>query len=66
MTSSNIAIFVDRTKQRWIVRDTEGAFWVMPPVTLDWNHREPLNPEEEKVELEPIPTHYKYQFNIPF
>jgi hypothetical protein len=60
-----VALFVDRSTQQWIVRDPEGNFWILPIGDNAWDHREPFEPTEE-VELEPIPGHYKYMFDLPF
>jgi hypothetical protein len=60
-----VALFVDRSTQQWIVRDPEGNFWILPIGDNAWDHREPFDPTEE-VELEPVPGHYKYMFDLPF
>jgi hypothetical protein len=46
-------LFVDRSSQRWIVRDPDGAFWLVPSVENAWDHREPFQPTAETV-LEPV------------
>jgi len=51
-------LFVDRAGQQWIVRDTEGRFWILPAVEEPWEHRQPFLPTAE-TELEPVPGHYK-------
>ena len=60
-----IALYVDRSSQQWIVRDPEGAFWILPAGNDAWEHREPFEPTEE-TSLEPIPGHYKYLLQLPF
>lgn len=65
VTKPSMAIFVDRTNQRWIVRDTDGNFWIVPAQEAGWNQREPFEPNEN-VDLEPVPGHYKYLFSLPF
>jgi hypothetical protein len=60
-----VTIFVDRAcPERWIVRDAEGNFWIVPPTESPWEHREPFQPTEE-MELEPVPGHYRYVLDIP-
>ena len=60
-----IALFVDRSKQQWIVRDPDGDFWILPAGENAWERREPFLPDEES-ELEPVPGHYKYLLQLPF
>jgi len=57
-------LYVDRVSQRWVVRDTDGNFWLVPPVENAWEHREPFQPAED-VELEPVPGHYKVMLGLP-
>jgi len=59
------AIYVDRSAQRWIVRDPEGKFWIVPVGDDPWDHREPVDLNDE-VELEPVPRHYKDMLGLPF
>jgi hypothetical protein len=60
-----VGIFVDRAcPERWIVRDPEGNFWIVPPAENPWDHREPFHPSAD-TELEPVPAHYKYVLGIP-
>jgi hypothetical protein len=60
------AIFVDRTcTEHWIVRDPEGAFWIVPPVENAWDFRRPFHPTKE-TNLEPIPGHYRSLLGLPF
>lgn len=58
-------IYVDRSVQRWIVRDPEGRFWLLPPGEDAWDRREPFLPTEEN-DLEPVPGHYKDMLGLPF
>jgi hypothetical protein len=59
------ALFVDRLCPRWIVRDPEGNYWILPSVEDPWEHREPFDVTAE-TELEPIPGHYKDMLGLPF
>ena len=59
------ALFVDRLSKRWVVRDPEGNFWIIPSVENAWEHRQPFFPTE-KAELEPVPAHYLHMFDLPF
>jgi hypothetical protein len=60
-----VALFADRASRQWIVRDPEGNFWLVPPVTNPWDHRQPFQPSEE-TELQPVPGHYKDTLGLPF
>jgi hypothetical protein len=60
-----VALFVARSFQQWVVRDPDGNFWILPPVENAWDHREPFHPTEES-ELESVPGHYIYMLNLPF
>ena len=60
-----VALYADRSTQRWIVRDPEGNFWTVPLGDNAWDHREPFDPVEG-IELEPVPGHYKYMLSLPF
>ncbi|MBX3437118.1 MAG: hypothetical protein KF861_06485 [Planctomycetaceae bacterium] len=60
-----VSLFVDRISQRWIVRDPDGQFWVIPSGYEGWALREPLDPNGD-FDLEPIPGHYRYLFDLPF
>jgi hypothetical protein len=60
-----VALFVDRTSQRWIVRDPEGNYWHVASIDNAWDHREPFHPSEETV-WEPVPEHYKNLLGLPF
>ncbi|MFO1093428.1 MAG: hypothetical protein U0992_08970 [Planctomycetaceae bacterium] len=61
----SVCLFADRSSQRWIVRDPDGQFWVVPTGNDGWQQREPLDPNDD-LELEPVPGHYRYLFNLPF
>jgi hypothetical protein len=52
-----LALFADRTAQRWVVRDPEGQFWSFPVSGASWNDREPFDLTDD-VCLEPVPGHY--------
>ena len=60
-----VAIYVDRTSGRWVVRDCEGNFWVLPPTDTPWDDRQPFSPAEE-TELELVPGHYKNLLGLPY
>jgi hypothetical protein len=60
-----VALFVDPSRQQWIVRDPDGSFWMLPSGADPWDHREPFIPNEE-TELEPVPGHYKDMLGLPF
>jgi hypothetical protein len=61
----SVSIFVDKAcPQNWIVRDANGEFWIVPPVENAWNQRQALD-LKETMELEPIPSHYKYLLGLP-
>jgi hypothetical protein len=60
----NVSIYVDRSTQRWIVRDPDGDFWILPPTDNPWDDRQPFIHAED-TELEPIPGHYKYMLGLP-
>jgi hypothetical protein len=59
-----VALYVDRSIQRWVVRDLEGNFWLLPDGENAWDRREPYLPTEEP-DLEPIPGHYKSILGLP-
>jgi hypothetical protein len=58
-------LYVDHSTGKWVVRDTEGSFWIVPTGDDGWDRREALQPTE-KTELEPIPAHYMYLLRLPF
>jgi hypothetical protein len=58
-----VALFADKTGGRWVVRDTEGLFWVIPPGDDPWANRQPFDPTED-TDLEPLPGHYKYMLGL--
>jgi hypothetical protein len=60
-----VALFVDRSRQHWIVLDPDGKYWVVPSDEENpWSQRQPFYPTEE-TELEPVPGHYKYMLGLP-
>jgi hypothetical protein len=59
-----LTLYIDRSKQQWIVRDHDGNFWSVPPVSEAWDQRQPYYPTEE-TELELVPGHYKYMLGLP-
>jgi hypothetical protein len=59
------ALFVDKRRQQWVVRDSDGRFWILPSVEHPWDHRQPFHPTAE-TELEPVPGHYKDMLRLPF
>ena len=59
-----MSIYVDKSSQKWVVRDEEGAFWSVPADEEGWKQREPFTPTEE-TELEPVPGHYYYLLGLP-
>ena len=61
-----VALFVDKSRQQWIVRDPDGNFWIVPSGENPWDHREPFDPSGDDIELEPVPGHYKYMLDLPF
>jgi hypothetical protein len=60
-----VAVFADRTSRRWIVRDPDGNFWLVPPTDNPWDDRQPFEPSED-MDLEPVPAHYKDMLDLPF
>lgn len=60
-----VSIFVDNFSQRWIVRDPDGTFWILPTGENPWDHREPFVLTAE-CDLTPVPEHYKYLLELPF
>jgi len=59
-----LSLYIDRSNQQWIVRDSEGNFWTLPYEDTAWDRRQPFYPTEDS-ELEPIPAHYKYALGLP-
>ncbi len=57
-------LFVDRSCQRWVVRDPEGNFWILPSVEDPWEHRQPFHPTAE-TDLELVPGHYRDMLGLP-
>ena len=60
-----VSLYVDRSSQQWIVRDSDGRFWIIPVVDHAWDHRQPIQLTAE-IKLEPVPGHYKYILGLPF
>lgn len=57
-------LYVDRVTSQWVVRDTEGEFWIVTAeVGARATSRERFSPTEE-TELEPVPGHYKHMLGI--
>jgi len=65
MRNPAAALFVDRSCQRWIVRDPDGRFWILPATDDAWAHRQPFYPTAE-TDLESVPGHYKDMLQLPF
>lgn len=59
------ALYVDRSSQKWVLRDPDGNFWLVPSVDDAWDHRQPYEPTEE-TELEAVPGHYIDMLGLPF
>ena len=60
-----VSLYVDRRcPERWIVRDREGRFWILPSGENSWGQREPFQPGED-AELESVPGHYLYMIGLP-
>lgn len=57
-------IYADRSSQQWVVRDSDGAFWIIPIAENAWENRQPFFPTDETV-LEPVPGHYKHLLGLP-
>ena len=62
---SRVNLYVARTQQKWIVRDSEGNFWAVTPGEDAWDRRQPFVATEE-TDLEPVPGHYKSMIGLPF
>lgn len=60
-----VSIYVDRASQRWVVRDPDGNFWIVPVIDHPWDHRQPVQYTED-MKLELVPGHYKYLLGLPF
>jgi hypothetical protein len=60
-----VSIFVDNLSQRWIVRDPDGSFWILPTGENPWENREPFVLTGD-CDLTPVPEHYKYLLELPF
>ena len=64
LTVRKLTLYIDRATRQWVVRDSEGTFWMLPPEDNAWDRRQQFFPSEE-TELEPIPAHYKYTLGLP-
>lgn len=62
-----VAIYVERSQSQWIIRDRDGAFWIVTPPESEsdsaWESRQPFLITEE-TKLEPIPGHYLGMFGL--
>jgi len=58
------ALYVDRTTQRWVVRDSYGEFWWLPASQDAWRHRHPFELTQDST-LEPVPGHYISLLGVP-
>lgn len=58
-------IYVDRSRQQWVLRDRDGNWWTLPSVANAWEHRQPFQPTGD-TELEPVPGHYRSVLGFPF
>ena len=67
VTEINISthLYVDRTTQQWVVLDSDGNYWTVPPIGNPWEHRQPFHATEQ-TELERVPGHYKSMVGLPF
>lgn len=65
LTRPLAALFVDPSRQQWIVRDPDGQFWILPAVEDPWNQRQPFDVTAD-TDLEPVPGHYKDLLGLPF
>jgi hypothetical protein len=59
-----IALFAERSSGQWVVRDAQGALWILPQVDNPWDHRQPFE-LTEGAELESVPGHYRYVLGLP-
>ena len=64
VAGKQMRLYADRTSQRWIVLDLEGALWELPAGENPWDHRQPFFPTEE-THLSPVPGHYKHLLGLP-
>ena len=65
VTKRLVALFVEKSSQQWVMRDSEGNFWIVPSGKHPWDHRQPFYPTEES-QLEPVLRHYLYILDLPF
>jgi hypothetical protein len=59
-----VTIYVDRSSGQWVVRDTDGNFWILPATENPWSNRQPFVPAAD-TELQPVPGHYKSMLGLP-
>jgi len=64
-TKRRVAVFVERSTRRWVVRDPEGNFWILTTMEDAWRNRLPFYPTED-TGLDPVPGHYKHVLGLPF
>jgi hypothetical protein len=65
LRKNQVALFVDRSSQQWVVQDVDGNFWLVPSGENAWERRKPCQ-LTDAMELESIPGHYKYMLGLPF
>jgi hypothetical protein len=59
-----VSLYVDRSLPScWIVRDRDGAFWMVPAGDKAWEQRQPYTLTVD-AQLESVPGHYKYLLGI--
>ena len=66
LRKSQAGLYVDKSHHHWVVKDPDGHFWSLPPGENSWEHREPVDPTADDVDLEPVPGHYKNMLDLPF
>ena len=59
-----VSLYVDRLSRQWVVRDSSGDFWILPPVESAWEQRQPFEMTAES-RLDPVPGHYRSALGIP-
>jgi hypothetical protein len=59
-----VTLYVDRSSEKWIARDPDGNYWLVPSTNDGWNRREPFAMTED-TQLERVPGHYRYTLGIP-
>jgi hypothetical protein len=61
---SRVELYVDRSLPTcWVVRDRDGAFWMVPVGDEAWQRRQPYTLTED-TQLETVPGHYTYLLGI--